>query len=266
MLQSLSRRAGLATSRGLSSTKLSISARHVPTQLSSIVIKFRTFSTEPFLNGDASPYLERMYDSWCEDPKSVHVSWDAYFRNLNADVPSSRAFTVPPVGQHFQPSSTPQGISDPYSSRVSDASSQSSFDTSKVIQLVRGYQGRGHEFAQIDPLGLPHEFPFVSTARRDARHIPIDYKSYGFTEQDLDRLFDCRVPGVTGFLSADRPQITLRQLVQRLEETYCGHIGIEANHIEDSNVTNYLRQVLEGETKFQFSDDMRRRILVRTAR
>lgn len=231
------------------------------------------FSTEPFLNSDCGPYVERMYECWQQDPKSVHVSWDAYFRNLAQNVAPHHAFTLP-SSTTFNPSSsssatsssTPQSISDPYSNRVADIPSQSAFDTSKVIQLVRGYQGRGHEFAELDPLQLPHNFPYVSTVRLDARRLPIDYRAYGFTEQDLDRHFDCRVPGVTGFLSADRPLITLRQLVQRLEETYCGHIGIEANHIEDPNVTNYLRQLLEGEAKFEFSDDMKRRILVRTAR
>lgn len=36
---------------------------------------------EPFLNGSSSGYLESMYNSWVEDPKSVHVSWGAYFAN-----------------------------------------------------------------------------------------------------------------------------------------------------------------------------------------
>lgn len=36
---------------------------------------------EPFLNGSSSGYLESMYNSWVEDPKSVHVSWDAFFAN-----------------------------------------------------------------------------------------------------------------------------------------------------------------------------------------
>ena len=26
-------------------------------------------------------YVEDMYESWAHDPKSVHPSWDSYFRN-----------------------------------------------------------------------------------------------------------------------------------------------------------------------------------------
>lgn len=215
----------------------------------------RHFSAEPFLNGESSPYFHRMYEHWSEDPSSVHASWDAYFRNLAANVDGSQAFVTPPP---FDPSKP--------ICRPSDANLQSVFDTSRVIELVRGYQSRGHEFASIDPLKLPDDSPFVSAPRRDARRRPIDYKSYGFTEKDLDRRFDCRVPGVTGFLSPDRPQTTLRELVQRLEETYCGNIGIEASHIEDPNVTNYLRQVLESEKKFEFSPEVKKQILIRTAR
>jgi 2-oxoglutarate dehydrogenase E1 component len=37
-----------------------------------------------------------MYRYWKEDPKSVHVSWAAYFSGLDKGMPSSTAFTPPP--------------------------------------------------------------------------------------------------------------------------------------------------------------------------
>lgn len=217
----------------------------------------RSLTTEPFLNGEASPYMEQMYEAWVNDPSSVHVSWNAYFTNLANGVSSDRAFCLPDSLPSQVPLSKPAAAS-PFS--------QTAYDTSRIIQLVQGYQSRGHEFAKIDPLGLPHEPPYVSEARRDARRIPIDYQAYGFTQQDLDREFSASIPGACGFLSMDRGPITLRELVKRLEETYCSSIGVEAMHIEDPTVLNYLRQVLEVPKKFEFSADMKRTILYRTAK
>lgn len=224
----------------------------------------RVFSSETFLNGEASPYIEQMYENWKQDPKSVHASWNAYFKNVEAGVPVGRSFTLPPSSSSTTTSTAT--AAPPASAAASATAPQIAHDTSRIIRLVQGYQSRGHEFAKIDPLELPHTFPFVSAPRCDARLTPIDYKTYGFTEADLDRTFQPHLPGVTGFLSIDRPPVTLRQLVQRLEETYCGTIGIEAAHIEDPNVTNYLRQALETPTKFEFDPDMKKRILTRTIR
>ena len=35
---------------------------------------------ESFVNGTNAAYVEDMYLSWMEDPKSVHASWNAYFK------------------------------------------------------------------------------------------------------------------------------------------------------------------------------------------
>ena len=35
---------------------------------------------ESFLSGSSGTYVEEMYEAWSYDPKSVHASWDAYFR------------------------------------------------------------------------------------------------------------------------------------------------------------------------------------------
>lgn len=215
----------------------------------------RCLTSESFLNGEGNPYMDQMYEAWLNDPSSVHVSWNAYFTNLANGVPGDRAFCLPDATQATSFSAKPAG----------SAVTQAAYDTSRIIQLVQGYQSRGHEFAKIDPLGLPHEPPFVSEARRDARRIPIDYQAYGFTQNDLDREFSASVPGVSGFLSMDREPITLRALMQRLEETYCGTIGVEAAHIEDPTILNYLRQVLELPKRFEFSPEMKRVIYKRTA-
>uniref|UniRef100_A0A671MGL4 2-oxoglutarate dehydrogenase, mitochondrial n=1 Tax=Sinocyclocheilus anshuiensis TaxID=1608454 RepID=A0A671MGL4_9TELE len=56
-------------------------------------------AAEPFLNGTSSNYVEEMYYAWLENPKSVHKSWDIFFRNANAGAPPGSAYqNPPPVG------------------------------------------------------------------------------------------------------------------------------------------------------------------------
>jgi 2-oxoglutarate dehydrogenase E1 component len=37
---------------------------------------------ESFANGTSSAYFDQMYESWRNDPNSVHSSWRAYFENV----------------------------------------------------------------------------------------------------------------------------------------------------------------------------------------
>merc|ERR1711970_1659579 len=52
---------------------------------------------ESFVNGTNAAYVEDMYLSWMEDPKSVHASWNAYFKQVQAGAAPGAAFQAPPA-------------------------------------------------------------------------------------------------------------------------------------------------------------------------
>lgn len=52
---------------------------------------------DAFANGTNAYYVEEMYRHWRQDPKSVHVSWDAYFSGMDKGLPSPLAFQPPPT-------------------------------------------------------------------------------------------------------------------------------------------------------------------------
>src|SRR6202008_9781 len=54
---------------------------------------------------------------------------------------------------------------------------QATSDTIRALELIRAYRVRGHLEADLDPLGLDKRGPFPE----------LDFRSYGFTEADLDR-------------------------------------------------------------------------------
>ena len=120
---------------------------------------------------------------------------------------------------------------------------------------MRAFQVNGHAMAQLDPLGL------------DARPVPIelDPALYGFTEADLDREFFLGTWRMKGFLSEDNPVQTLRQILARLRETYCGNIGYEYMHIADRDMCNWLRERIEVQRATPYSKERKKVLLDRLA-
>lgn len=128
-------------------------------------------------------------------------------------------------------------------------------ESMRLMLLIRSYQISGHSIANLDPLAL------------DEREMPIslDPSLYGFTEDDMDRDFFIGTWKMKGFLSEDRPVQTLRQILTRLKETYCGTVGYEYMHIQDREQCNWLRAKIETERKKQYSPERKQIILDRLA-
>lgn len=53
-----------------------------------------TSLTESFLS--SPEYVDRMFEAWKENPKSVHVSWQAYFENVERGKAPGTAHAMPP--------------------------------------------------------------------------------------------------------------------------------------------------------------------------
>ncbi|KAI4356119.1 hypothetical protein L6164_000166 [Bauhinia variegata] len=174
--------------------------------------------TDSFLDGTSSVYLEELQRAWEADPNSVDESWDNFFRNF--------------VGQ----ASTSPGIS-----------GQTIQESMRLLLLVRAYQVNGHTKSKLDPLNL------------EARVIPddLDPAFHGFSEADLDREFFLGVWRMSGFLSENRPVQTLRSILTRLEQAYCGDIGYEYMHIADREKCNWLREKIETPTPTQYNRERR---------
>lgn len=51
----------------------------------------------PALNLPCTKLLTSFLSSLSQDPKSVHVSWQTYFKGLDGGLPSSEAYTPPPA-------------------------------------------------------------------------------------------------------------------------------------------------------------------------
>jgi 2-oxoglutarate dehydrogenase E1 component len=106
-----------------------------------------------------------------------------------------------------------------------------------VIQLINSYRVRGHLIANNNPLGTS-----------PAYHPELDPSSYGLSIWDLDRPFLAgAVKAPSGAIASYmQPYETLREILDRLRQTYCGSIGVEYMHIQDPVQKQWLQDRMEA--------------------
>uniref|UniRef100_A0A673XKJ0 2-oxoglutarate dehydrogenase complex component E1 n=1 Tax=Salmo trutta TaxID=8032 RepID=A0A673XKJ0_SALTR len=214
-------------------------------------------SAEPFLNGTSSNYVEEMYYAWLENPRSVHKSWDIFFRNANAGAPPGAAYHSPPLAGAALGLANAQamvGVQPNVEKLVEDHLA--------VQSLVRAYQIRGHHVAQLDPLGImaaidPGPPPSDIITSNDKLEF------YGLDESDLDKVF--RLPTTT-FIGGSESTLPLREIIQRLEMAYCQSIGVEFMFINDLEQCQWIRQKFERPGIMQFTLEEKRTLLARMVR
>jgi 2-oxoglutarate dehydrogenase E1 component len=96
-----------------------------------------------------------------------------------------------------------------------------------VVRLIDAYRDLGHFIADLDPL-----------AETRTSHPLLELPQFGLDESDLDRTFDTHY-----FVGL--PQATLRELLKALRDTYCGKIGVEYMHIQDTRIRRWLQERME---------------------
>ncbi len=97
----------------------------------------------------------------------------------------------------------------------------------RIVELIHAYRSRGHLAADTDPL-----------AYRVRLHPDLDISRYGLNMWDLDRTFP------TGGFSGTN-QMRLRDIIQRLRDTYARSVGIEYMHIQDPAQRLWVQKEVE---------------------
>nr|XP_057916786.1 2-oxoglutarate dehydrogenase-like, mitochondrial isoform X2 [Doryrhamphus excisus] len=201
----------------------------------------------------SSGYVEEMYFAWLEDPKNVHESWDAFFRNRKG-APSPPAEEVA-----RRPSTLLQGR---VLSHSPDTTQKVVEDHLAVHTLIRAYQIRGHHVAQLDPLGIL-DADLDSFVPSDLITTIDKLGFYGLGESDLDRSF--RLPHTT-FIGGGETTLPLREVIHRLEASYCAHVGVEFMFINNVAQCQWIRQKFETPGIMRLGDAEKRTLLARLVR
>ena len=117
-----------------------------------------------------------------------------------------------------------------------------------AASLVKAYRTHGHLAARLDPLGSePVGDPALDPSR---------------LEPELTPELQAQIPA--SVLRVNVPGDTLADVLPRLQETYCGTVAYQLEHISDHEQRVWLRQAIEsGRYRAPLPPDERRRLLAR---
>jgi 2-oxoglutarate dehydrogenase E1 component len=210
-------------------------------------VTLKALWSSSLLAGADSAWLESLYEDWLRDPGVVEPSWRAYFESLAAAAGEPvhsevraqfRALARTRAAPTAPPAAAPIVL--PYSP-------ERARQQVRVLQLINAYRFRGHQVADLDPLGLAEK----------PRIPELDPRHHGLTDLDLDTAFD------TGSLVGPR-QATLREILAIVQGTYCGTLGAEYMHITDTQEKRWIQSVFEGVHGVPgYPSDVRARLLER---
>ncbi|NKF50612.1 2-oxoglutarate dehydrogenase E1 component [Shewanella sp. WXL01] len=197
------------------------------------------------LSGANSTYVEEMYEAYQEDPQSVSADWQVVFDNLP---PVNEASASAPEAAHSKVRDYFRSLALETRGKGAGRVSDPELDAKqvKVLQLINAHRFRGHQNANLDPLGL--------WKRDEVKEL--NPAHHGLTSEDMEREFN------TGSFAHGGETMKLGDIVHALKSTYCGSIGAEYMHITDTEEKRWIQQRLEPTLgKASFNSDEKLRIL-----
>ena len=230
------------------------------------------FHGSSFMQGQNAEYLESLQQNFKQNPNSVDSAWQAFFQSLETDAADNGNTPQKPS---WTRQDWPQQPNDEFTSALTsewgdgaeiairaneainakanavnftlsdEAVERAVVDSIRAIMIIRAHRIRGHLVADLDPLGL----------RDEAIHPELDPKSYGFTDEDLDRpIF---IDNVLGLQIA-----SMREIIDLVRRTYCGTFALQYMHISDPEQSAWLKERIEGYGKeIKFTREGRKAIL-----
>ena len=206
------------------------------------------FVSSSHFSGANAVYVEGLYETYLHSPNSVPDEWRKFFDSLprvNGSVKPDVSHDT--VVQYFE-------LLGKKKSRPTPAPGSGGIHLEherkqvKVVQLISSYRFRGHQRAKLDPLNL--------MVRENVPDLNLQF--HGLTNADLETTFQA------GPLYLGKQEATLREIVETLEDTYCGKLGPEFMHITSFAEKQWLAQRFESvRSTPTYGDDDRLDVLMR---
>lgn len=173
------------------------------------------YSPELILNGANTAFLQDLLKTYRHNPADVDDSWRIFFDEFSDDLISDDII-FPTLRQ----------------SKTTAKSSEPVLDTLlsiRALMMIRAFRVRGHLAAQLDPLLI----------EKPRYHPELDPARYGFNETLMDKeIFIDNVMGIE--------KSSVRAILDKLKEVYCGSIGFEFMHIQDADQKSWIQERIEG--------------------
>lgn len=195
--------------------------------------------------GANAAYVEELYEAYLEDSQSVSDTWRQIFDNLPKVDGVELETNHTAIKEQFRKLAS-LGPTARMTSAPAQANTVSDDRQVKVLQLINAYRFRGHQHANLDPLGL----------WKQARVRDLELSHHNLSESDFDAVFN------VGSYAIGKDAMSLGELYKSLNRTYCGSIGAEYMHITDTDQKRWLQNKIESvQAKPTFSKDEKLSIL-----
>ncbi|MBL8021118.1 MAG: 2-oxoglutarate dehydrogenase E1 component [Leptospirales bacterium] len=183
------------------------------------------------LNAGNRELLEGLYEQYLKNPSSVPEAWRKFFSELDHEGTNGNGSN----GHAALPLHIP---------KLSSADMDAVADINmRALLLTQAYRRQGHYSAITDPLGL------VKPAR-----YHLSPSDHGLSDSDLDR-------SVTTMVAGKQVTAPLRELIRRMENTYCSTLGAEFFYIRDEERRGWLIERMEAqENKWPIAPEMRKKL------
>ena len=211
-------------------------------------MSMKKMQQQSYLHGSNAAFIEELYSRYLHDENSVDENWRNWFSELGNGELRNGELTADQDHLQIQAQMKSAVMSKRRGSAATGTvSNEHEGKQVKVLQLISAYRVKGHQKASLDPLGLA-EIP-------DIPEMTLVGNDLG--EADLDTVFK------TGSLFGV-DEAPLREIIGRLEKTYCGTIGLEYMHIEDRAQKRWIQVQIETSLSTpDFREGRRNRILDR---
>ena len=180
--------------------------------------------------GANAAYIEELYEAYLEDPQSVPSTWQQVFESLpkvdGVELDSNHTL----IREQYRKMAALGPIARAAGSTPQQVGVAGDEKQVKVLQLINAFRFRGHQHANLDPLGL----------WRQERVRDLELSHHNLTEKDFDTQFNL------GSYAIGKDKMSLGELYKSLNRTYCGSIGAEYMHITDTEQKRWLQQRIES--------------------
>lgn len=180
------------------------------------------------LQGGNLTYVEQLFETYLSDPNAIPEEWRTFFDKLpRPEGNPAQDVSHAAIREQFLNISKNQRRY--IGAEVSPGVSEADKRQVRVLQMINAYRFRGHQRAELDPLGIKNR-AFVED---------LSLAFHGLTEDDLDLEFQ------TGSLCFGAEKMKLRDIISGLERTYCSTVGAEYMHIVDTSMKRWFQSRLE---------------------
>ena len=208
------------------------------------------------LFGSNAPYVEELYDEYLVDPAAVAENWREFFAGLTAETDGAhdrrgKDIATAPGGamsdRMVRNALAERAVLTDHHPATASGVTVASEKQAAVARLIQIYGMRGHQVADLDPLGIMN------------RRIPAVFKLdfLGLSEADMETEFY-----TGGARGSGHAKMRLRDIIDVLKSVYCGRIGADFAHLSRGRERIWIRERLERRILTdQFTADERHTIL-----